>query len=98
MGLSKAYDCIPHDLLVAKLHAYGTEPKALKLIFSYLTNRKQRVKINSSYSDWFYVLVGITHGSVLGPLLFNIFINELVLRPGATVSLFHRFHVTDSKR
>ena len=50
--LSKAFDCIPHELMMAKLDAYGFDLKALTLIFNYLRNRKQRVKINSSYSDW----------------------------------------------
>ena len=51
MDLSKAYDCIPHDVLITKLHAYGVCIKTLKLLFSYLMNRKQRVKVNESFSE-----------------------------------------------
>ena len=72
MDLSKAYDCIPHDLLIAKLHAYGLGIKAIKLLDSYLTNKKQRTKINNSISEWVEIVIGIPQGSVLGPLLFNI--------------------------
>ena len=53
MDLSKAYDCLPHDLLIAKLEAYGLDTTSLSLIKNYLANRKQRTKVGSSYSDWF---------------------------------------------
>ena len=56
MDLSKAYDCLPHDLLVAKFEAYGTYKTGLNLIHNYLSNRKQRTKINSSYSDWYDIV------------------------------------------
>ena len=77
MDLSKAFDCIPHELMIAKLSAYGFDNNSLKLIYSYLKGRNQRVKINAEYSSWKEILNGVPQGSVIGPLLFNIFRNEL---------------------
>ena len=79
MDLSKAFDCIRHDLLIAKLHAYGFSREALLLVYSYLANRQQRVKINGSFSNYEYVQLGVPQESVLGPLFFNIYINVLLL-------------------
>ena len=78
MDLSKAFDCLPHELLIAKLNAYGMSKKSLKLIYSYLINRKQRVEINGIFSEWQYILTGVPQGSILGPILFNIFFNDFI--------------------
>ena len=77
--LSKAFDCMTHDLLIAKLHAMNFDMNALNLIFDYLTGRKQRVKINSSFSSYLHIFHGFLKGSVLGPLLFNLFLCDLFL-------------------
>ena len=75
--LSKAFDCIPHDLIIAKLEAYGFQTDALNLVYDYLSNRKQRVKINETFSCWKDIEYGVPQGSILGPLLFNIHLCDL---------------------
>ena len=69
MDLSKAFDCIPHDLLIAKLAAYGLDENSLVYIYSYLKRREQCVGINNTYSNFQLILSGIPQGSVLGPIL-----------------------------
>ena len=77
MDLSKAFDCIPHDLLIAKLAAYGFEKKTLKFFLSYLKGRKQSVNIKGKLSSFMDILAGVPQGSILGPVIFNIFINDM---------------------
>ena len=71
--LSKAFDCLDHELLIAKLNAYGFSLPALELVHDYLSNRKQRTKVNRTYSSWLEIV-----SSILGPLLFNIFLADLL--------------------
>ena len=77
MGLSKAFDTLNHELLIAKLHPYGFNRDSLKLINDYLSNRWQRTKINKIFSSWAELVQGVPQGSVLGLLLFNIYLNDL---------------------
>ena len=77
MDLSKPNDTINHDLLVAKLETYGFSKNALLFMLSYLKNRSQRVSINSPFSTWEEIIAVVPQGSILGPLPFNIFLNDI---------------------
>ena len=76
MDLSKAYDCLPHDLLLAKMEAYGFSIGNLELMNSYLVGKKQRVEIATTFSSRQEIKLGVPHGSVLGSFQFNLFIND----------------------
>ena len=77
IDISKAFDCIRHNLLIAKLHVYGFDDNALNLIHSYLSCRKQRTVVNTSFSTWSLVVFVVPQGSILCPTLFNIYINDI---------------------
>ena len=79
MDLSKAFDSLNHELLLTKLKAYGLDSNSVTFMKSYLTNRLQRCKINNYFSEWGKVRNGISQGSILGPLLCNIFLNDIFL-------------------
>ena len=67
IDLSKAFDCIVRDFLIAKLEAYGFSYEALKIMYNNLIDRKHRTKVNDSFSEFIDLLLGVTQGSILGP-------------------------------
>ena len=79
INLLKAFDCICHDLPIAKLNAYGFDRNALKLIYDYLSDRLQKAKVGSSFSAYLDIIYGVPQGSILGPLLCNIGLCDLFL-------------------
>ena len=89
LDLPKEFDCIPHDLLIAKLNAYGFDKNTLTLLFSYLKNRKQSVRIKNNYSSFLELLSGVPQDSILGTLLFSIFLNDFFLF--IKEALLHKF-------
>ena len=79
MNLSKAFDRIPHDVVIAKLHAYGLSFEAITFLNLYLKDRKQNVWKNNIFSVLRSILLRASQGSISGPILFNIFFNDLFL-------------------
>ena len=75
--LSKAFDSLNHELLICKLKCYGLDQHAVEFFRSYLSNCCQCCKINNTLGDWIKVIADVRQGSILGPLIFNIFLNDL---------------------
>ena len=78
MDLSKTFDCLPHKLILAKLHVYGVDIKSLKFFPDYLSNRTLRVQLDSTFSSWLKILLGVPQGFIIGPLFFNVFLNVML--------------------
>lgn len=89
LDLSKAFDCVNHNLLLSMLSRFGLDENSVRLIQSYLSNRMQRVKLSQSViSDIQEIFCGVPQGSILGPILFDIYINGLSKQIDAIVSQY----------
>ena len=91
MDLSKAFDRINHNSLLAKLKAYDFSDQALNLLQSYLCNKFQTSLINGFFSNWNEVITGVSQSPILGPVLFNIFVNDVFM----FISKFQLCNYTD---
>ena len=77
--LQEAFDCLTHDLFITKLNTYGIDVDSLNILQDYLSNCKQRAKVDSFYSSWEAILSGVPQAFILGSLLFNIFMCDIFL-------------------
>ena len=77
LDFQKAFDKVPHSRLLSKLQAHGITGNILKWLQDWLTDRKQRVVINGTSSEWQNVISGVPQGSVLGPILFLVYVNDI---------------------
>ena len=77
--LSKAFDCLPHDLLISKMYHYGVSRASCQLVTSYFKGRYHRVKLGSARSDWLPLKKGAPQGSIMGPFSYNVHSNDLIV-------------------
>ena len=88
LDYQKAFNCVPHKRLLLQVRSFGIKDEALNWIEAFLSNRKQKVIVNGSESSWAPILSGIPQGSILGPILFSLFVNDI---PGQVKSLISMF-------
>jgi len=93
LDLAKAFDTVPHQRLIVKLKSYGFTGRLLNWITHFLTGRRQRVGVAGEFSEWREVLSGVPQGSVLGPILFICYVNDMP----ETVSSFLHMYADDTK-
>ena len=98
--MSKAFDCLHHPLLLAKLKAYGFTSGSLELMRSYFTDHYNRVRLGDVVSSWKEVRKGCPQGSSFGPLLWNLFQNDLTYIMNSNICMYaddHQFYEIDKK-